>query len=474
MFFRIGGVVVIAVFYGVYFLKMFSQHRAGIRTDQLGAGKKGREKTIEICLKASTLAAAASEIISLIMDTALFSLPVRAAGFILASAGTVLFIAAVTAMGDSWRAGVSTGSHTDLVTGGIFRISRNPAFLGFDLVYVGFFLMFGNLPLGVISAVCVLMFHLQIIYVEEKFLPVNFGEDYRKYSEKVCRYLGCRGVGKSDMAAVFLLAVCGISGLLSLPRSAQDSLEVVNQYGRSVTLWGYGVYARDSVLKAAGYIGSDLIVLTVQVPLFISVLVKNFKDSSRINKLKLSALYSASLYYAASMSFGAAYNRLMLIYIALFGLSFFRYLLLACEIKIPAVRAGKGLKAFLIVLGIALCAAWLPDILTSLTRGEPLSSIEVYTTEVTYVIDIGIMCPMCFLSLSLIRRQNPLGAVFASSMLMICFMAGLMVISQSVFQHLAGIEIPAAQLASKVLIFATLSVFSLVLQRNWYARVRQS
>ena len=52
MFFRIGGVVVIAVFYGVYFLKMFSQHRAGIRTDQLGAGKKGREKMIEICLKA--------------------------------------------------------------------------------------------------------------------------------------------------------------------------------------------------------------------------------------------------------------------------------------------------------------------------------------------------------------------------------------------------------------------------------------
>ena len=47
-------------------------------------------------------------------------------------------------MKDSWRAGIPESDKTDLVTTGIFRISRNPAFLAFDLVYWGVLLMFFN------------------------------------------------------------------------------------------------------------------------------------------------------------------------------------------------------------------------------------------------------------------------------------------------------------------------------------------
>ncbi len=39
-----------------------------------------------------------------------------------------------------WRAGVSEKEKTELVTAGIYRWSRNPAFLGFDLLYIGFLL----------------------------------------------------------------------------------------------------------------------------------------------------------------------------------------------------------------------------------------------------------------------------------------------------------------------------------------------
>lgn len=34
------------------------------------------------------------------------------------------------------------------------------------------------------------MFHLQIVYVEEKFLTVTFGEDYLDYKRGVNRYFG--------------------------------------------------------------------------------------------------------------------------------------------------------------------------------------------------------------------------------------------------------------------------------------------
>lgn len=43
-------------------------------------------------------------------------------------------------MRDSWRAGISETDKTELVTEGIYQISRNPAFLGFDLLYIGILL----------------------------------------------------------------------------------------------------------------------------------------------------------------------------------------------------------------------------------------------------------------------------------------------------------------------------------------------
>ena len=93
-------------------------------------------------------------------------------------------------MQDSWRAGVPKAEKTELVTRGIYQISRNPAFLGFDLVYIGMVMMFFNWGLLVTSIFAIVMLHLQIVNVEENFLMEVFGEEYLEYKEKVCRYLG--------------------------------------------------------------------------------------------------------------------------------------------------------------------------------------------------------------------------------------------------------------------------------------------
>ena len=104
--------------------------------------------------------------------------------------GTIVFIFAVRAMGDSWRAGVSKTDQTELVTDGIYQISRNPAFLGFDLLYMGTLLMFFNGIICTLTVFAVIMYHMQIVCVEEKFLVAAFGEEYLHYQKKVCRYLG--------------------------------------------------------------------------------------------------------------------------------------------------------------------------------------------------------------------------------------------------------------------------------------------
>ena len=190
MWFQVAGIAIMLVFYGCYFIKMISQHKKGIKTDQIGKGKVGFVKFVEITMKVFTYLVPAVEIVSIILNTSFFAVPVRIVGVLVAVVGVAVFIISVLTMRDSWRAGVSKTDKTELVTKGIYKISRNPAFLGFDLMYLGILLMFFNLVLYIVSLFAMLMFHLQIVNVEEGFLLEAFGDEYLRYKKKVCRYIG--------------------------------------------------------------------------------------------------------------------------------------------------------------------------------------------------------------------------------------------------------------------------------------------
>lgn len=190
MAFQLISVAAFAAFYGCYFVKMLRQKRRGIQTDQLGKGKAGFVKFVEITMKAAAVLAFAAGLISIFTGTGRSPAAVRAAGAAMSVGGTIVFIFAVRAMGDSWRAGVSKTDQMELVTDGIYQISRNPAFLGFDLLYMGTLLMFFNGISCALTVFAVIMYHMQIVCVEEKFLVAAFGEEYLHYQKKVCRYLG--------------------------------------------------------------------------------------------------------------------------------------------------------------------------------------------------------------------------------------------------------------------------------------------
>lgn len=190
MFFKIAALVILAAFYGCYFAKMLEQRKKGIQTDQMGRGKTGAVQGIECVLKAASILAVLAEVVSIVLGTLALPLWARFLGTALGAAGVAVFIAAVVTMRDSWRAGVPEADKTELVTGGIFAYSRNPAFLGFDLVYIGIVLMFFNWALFLVSAFAAMMLHLQIVNVEEDFLLAAFGDEYLAYRKKVNRYLG--------------------------------------------------------------------------------------------------------------------------------------------------------------------------------------------------------------------------------------------------------------------------------------------
>lgn len=189
-FYGFGAILVLLVFYGIYLGKMIAQKKKGIKTDQIAKGKeKGKSFYIELVMKIATYSVVLVEVISIIAGYSMLGMHGKTTGFLVACLGDIIFGMAVFTMRDSWRAGIAKKDKTRMITNGIYRYSRNPAFLGFDLVYVGILLMYCNWILLIFSLWAMIMLHLQILQ-EEEFLPTVFGEEYLEYKKHTFRYLG--------------------------------------------------------------------------------------------------------------------------------------------------------------------------------------------------------------------------------------------------------------------------------------------
>lgn len=190
LLFRILALTVMVFFYGIYFTKMYLQKRRGIKTSQIGRRKEKGIHTVEIFMSFATVGVVLAQLLSLVLDWNYSSNFVRYIGFFVCIIGDAVFLVSTATMKDSWRAGIPDTDKTELVTNGIYRFSRNPAFLGFDLMYLGLFLFLNPLT-AVFTVFSIVMLHLQILS-EEKYLLKVFGQDYIEYKDRVFRYIGRR------------------------------------------------------------------------------------------------------------------------------------------------------------------------------------------------------------------------------------------------------------------------------------------
>jgi protein-S-isoprenylcysteine O-methyltransferase Ste14 len=109
-------------------------------------------------------------------------------GIIFCCIGLIIFSLSLIAFGNAWRIGIDENNSNELVTGGIFKYSRNPIFLFMDLYFIGIMLIYPTI-LFIIVAICTVAgLHLQIVR-EEKFLQNKFGEKYREYKNQTRRYI---------------------------------------------------------------------------------------------------------------------------------------------------------------------------------------------------------------------------------------------------------------------------------------------
>jgi len=78
---------------------------------------------------------------------------------------------------------------TALATGGLYRFSRNPIYLGFGLTYIGFAVAMDSPIALAMLAPCLIVIDRFVIAREERYLSARFGAEYEAYKGRVRRWL---------------------------------------------------------------------------------------------------------------------------------------------------------------------------------------------------------------------------------------------------------------------------------------------
>jgi protein-S-isoprenylcysteine O-methyltransferase Ste14 len=120
---------------------------------------------------------------------------IAAVGVALGLAGIAGTWWAQSAMGKSWRIGVSDSERTELIEHGPFRRIRNPIFSFMILTAFGLALLLPNiLSIGAV-VLLVAGVELQVRFVEEPYLARTHGDAYRDYCRRVGRFIPGLGHG---------------------------------------------------------------------------------------------------------------------------------------------------------------------------------------------------------------------------------------------------------------------------------------
>lgn len=110
----------------------------------------------------------------------------RTIGILLGITGIGIILLGFVSLGKSLSVGLSR-EKTELKTGGIYRYTRNPLYLGAFLICLGSCLRSFHAA-NILLCILGIAIHHRIVLKEEKFLEERFGEQWLAYRRYVPRY----------------------------------------------------------------------------------------------------------------------------------------------------------------------------------------------------------------------------------------------------------------------------------------------
>jgi protein-S-isoprenylcysteine O-methyltransferase Ste14 len=109
------------------------------------------------------------------------------AGALIAVPALLFITIAQLQMGGSWRIGLPETAPGELITGGVFRLTRHPIYLGIGWSLFGALLMAPTVGGFALLALAALLAD-RYVRVEEGFMVEEFGEAYPAYAKRVKRW----------------------------------------------------------------------------------------------------------------------------------------------------------------------------------------------------------------------------------------------------------------------------------------------
>jgi protein-S-isoprenylcysteine O-methyltransferase Ste14 len=121
--------------------------------------------------------------------TTIISWPWRLVGIVPLGAGIVLNLIADRAFKTTGTTVKPFQESSALVTGGVFRLSRHPMYLGIVLIILGIACLLGSLTPFVVVPLLGFLLDRRFIRVEERMLEETFGAAWLEYKARVRRWI---------------------------------------------------------------------------------------------------------------------------------------------------------------------------------------------------------------------------------------------------------------------------------------------
>ncbi|MCL2114908.1 MAG: hypothetical protein FWH29_01635 [Methanobrevibacter sp.] len=246
-----------------------------------------------------------------------------------------------------------------------------------------------------------------------------------------------------------------------------ETFQAIN--GETVTLYGKGLYYKDSIAMASQARAQDFVTLVFGIPLLIFSLILANKSSIR-GKLLLTGTIGYFLYTYVSYSFLTMYNQFFLIYVLLMSLSFFAFLINITSNELKELKnhfnqkfPRKYVGIFNIIIGIGICLLWLGVILPSIEKAPAV--LEHYTTLVIQALDLGFIVPAAILSGMLLIKNKSLGYLFAPVIIIKGVTLILAIVMMLIFMAFSGVNISIVE----TIIFP---LFAIILMTNLYLIIK--
>ena len=197
----LGGILVSVLF--LIYLILWKLKRAiqikttGIDPDVLKKSSSNLQKYIGIMLNALTSYA----VILIILHTLnlryyaffdrfnLLDVPfIKFMGFFVGLVGLSFCLYAQIKMGQSWRVGIDANTKTSLIQTGLYKIIRNPTYLGLFILNVGVWIIWPTWTMLAFNLLFIYTLEIQV-RCEEDFLEQIHGKTYLNYRKLTKRYI---------------------------------------------------------------------------------------------------------------------------------------------------------------------------------------------------------------------------------------------------------------------------------------------